>query len=803
LTPRDAFSLRTAPSDRWTFGTTPTAIDPELAVWRGPLELEEIAASREFPRGFEQQLAAGGADRQPAENATMRDLFQTLERIEGLGPWRHLWHTLLALVPAAALAWLLRRHRPYSTMVGRSRLLAFSALAAALLATSLIHRTVLGLARPVLGASVSSMLAHVSQDPLPTSRILELQEVGRGLPDDAFWLVVAALVGALPLYFGGLAWRVARRPSEPPPRALWRRTLAAGAFLYVAAGLAWLWVLTGLPKGLAELFPWAAAQGVLRLFEAPENRPELLLPGSLVVLVSAAALLLAAGWRGLVFASTCWLAALALVHRERLLGEALAPELGLVVLLVAGLAAIPLLIRTLGAVLPVAWVRRGRGAVALVIPAAALLFHELPPGAVLLAGAGALGLGLLWATSGAFAQLVPRLPVGRHLARHPILFAVPFAVAGIALGYPLAAPGEELDPARLSDLVFHWRKVLPSFLGVGLALLLWRRQRGTGRRLLGSAELLGAAVLYAAFLVGPTTTWLGLVPVPLLVASAIGRSGLFLPETARAALLPLDRGGGIDTRRAARAFVEAEVPRRRVEAAVQSLTKELEQAKLTPQEYEKRVAEYRDFWAPAEEPHPSAVAFTLGDRDFTASVLAFLRIGLLLATGPIVISLYQYLPVSRVSYPFPVADFLTFLLTAVLKWGLYAAFFGLLFANLRGQTGLTKGLHLFLAIGIPFLTYRLLGAESLGDLRPFAFWITQLFVFFGLLGVLAGDLRLLRLAGLPAGRLRLVHRLPALYAFGSTVAAAILPTFLAAVAGRFGEAVKFFMEMVIPGANSP
>ncbi len=173
--------------------------------------------------------------------------------------------------------------------------------------------------------------------------------------------------------------------------------------------------------------------------------------------------------------------------------------------------------------------------------------------------------------------------------------------------------------------------------------------------------------------------------------------------------------------------------------------------------------------------------------------------GLLIAFFPLLISLYQYLPTSKVSYPFPVADFVVFVSLATLKWGLYAAFFGLFYAGLRGETGLSKGVYLFFAIATPYAIQRFLGASDLSEIQPLMFWLAQLFVFFSVLGVLAGDFQMLRRSGFAFRDLRAVHRLPALSAFASSLVATIVPAIVALFAGKISDLVGFFIDLIIPG----
>ena len=82
-------------------------------------------------------------------------------------------------------------------------------------------------------------------------------------------------------------------------------------------------------------------------------------------------------------------------------------------------------------------------------------------------------------------------------------------------------------------------------------------------------------------------------------------------------------------------------------------------------------------------------------------------------------------------------------------------------------------------------------------MRPFILWAAQLFLFCSLLGLLAVDYRLLRKSGFKFRDLRVVHDLPTLSAYASTVMAALIPGVVALFTGRLTDFVRFFLDTII------
>jgi hypothetical protein len=224
-----------------------------------------------------------------------------------------------------------------------------------------------------------------------------------------------------------------------------------------------------------------------------------------------------------------------------------------------------------------------------------------------------------------------------------------------------------------------------------------------------------------------------------------------------------------------------------------------------PEEYEKKLAAYESHLGGKvkldrvnESVSARAAVFAMGEGSARDNTIMALRVGVPLAFAPFVVALYQYLPTRGISYPYPFADLLAFLIAVTATWLMSVFFFGYFYVHLRGDTGLGKGVHLFAAIVAPFAVYRILHTESLTDMQAFLFWAQQLFLFLTLLGLLGVDYPLLRKNGFRMRDLRSIHNLPALSSYASTVLASVATAALAAVTGRFGEVVQFFMKTIIP-----
>lgn len=134
------------------------------------------------------------------------------------------------------------------------------------------------------------------------------------------------------------------------------------------------------------------------------------------------------------------------------------------------------------------------------------------------------------------------------------------------------------------------------------------------------------------------------------------------------------------------------------------------------------------------------------------------------------------------------------LLLAAIQWPLTGFFFGYFYPDIRGGNGWTKGLVYFATIVTPpLLGFLLFESDRLPESGIFAFWICQNFIQSVLVGLFAGDYRVLRDCGLSWRHLRDVHNLGVLTAYGSSVVVAIAGAISAAVAsGAVSALGQFF-----------
>ena len=170
--------------------------------------------------------------------------------------------------------------------------------------------------------------------------------------------------------------------------------------------------------------------------------------------------------------------------------------------------------------------------------------------------------------------------------------------------------------------------------------------------------------------------------------------------------------------------------------------------------------------------------------------------GAFLAAVPLIITLYEYLPNRVIAFPYPTADLLAVLLQSIAGWLLIALFFGFFYVHIRGQSGLSKGLAMCVAVVAPVSVYRLLNVPSLNELRPFLLWAIQMFAFCTLLGG-AADYRTLREHGYQLRDLLTLNNLPWISVYASSIVAALVPAVIALVSGKLGDVVKFFIDTVL------
>lgn len=109
-----------------------------------------------------------------------------------------------------------------------------------------------------------------------------------------------------------------------------------------------------------------------------------------------------------------------------------------------------------------------------------------------------------------------------------------------------------------------------------------------------------------------------------------------------------------------------------------------------------------------------------------------------------------------------------------LAWLSYGFIFGYFYPHIRGNNGIQKGLALLLTIVVPEVVWTALAAPLDNDnWLSLSFWILQVFVHTMLLGLVAGDLAIMRANGFRWGHLLEFHRMASLSAWASTVILAV------------------------------
>lgn len=749
LTANDRVTVHFGNLAPWIVPPLPVEMRDGRATWRGPVATPPSGAV--VALGRDSRAATGlPPERAPreesAELTSLREFVQHFEVSDRPSLPRQAWRTLIVLIPFLVLAFLARRAR-----FGESATWRKLAAVAAVLAVWRIWPLLLAAIDAGQGLWLDRAVAFVfwrsgvrpSEATPWTDRFLDTG-------DNAFWLLFVALVAMVPLYFDsavrtGLRWHSGERGER---RALGRSVLGGA--------LAGLWGALFATALLASAARWAVEVGL-------KVDPRL----------SAAV------------AGAAWWSILAL----------------------AGLAALPLVAWLLGALVPFARYRgRARWLAAAALVVLALLMPRLPA-PWLLACAGALMVvGLGWVVVHGLPRLGALRRLGAWADHRPVLFLSGLFLLGLILARPFAAKDSGL--VELGSFAAELGQVFPYVLAAGVVLVLLEAARGSQEVLLPREILAAGGYLYAVFLLNSASTWM-FVPVIFLTGLLLAGVWLFRPQTETEKLEAALPEGRRNPRLLIQSAMESTELGSRLLRIRQALTEKLETMDLKPQEYEERLAEYQDYVKSKanrqELPYglePRDLIFAVGEPTVHANTVTALRWGAFLALGPLLVAVYQYLPTRGIPHAFPIMDLLTFLIGATASWLLYAFFFGYFFVHLRGNSGLTKGNHLFSMIAIPFAVYHLLHAPTFEQVRPFLLWVVQLFLFFSLLGLLAFDYGLLRRNGFRFKDLRLVHDMPALSAYASTLIATVVSAVAAALTGEARDVVSFFLENILPRVPS-
>jgi hypothetical protein len=435
-----------------------------------------------------------------------------------------------------------------------------------------------------------------------------------------------------------------------------------------------------------------------------------------------------------------------------------------------------------------------------------LLLPVITIGQVLVVVGCLIVLGVVWLVINGLRQSHTVNRVVAFARRWPWLFVALVALIALVIVAPIQGT-KSLQVSDIASLMIQLDSLFLYFLGLALILIMRedvRRQRG--RSVLGVEVIEIGALFFAIFLINSSTSWL-FIPVPFLVGLFIARFWLLQwPSSLKSgewedALIQ----SAEDRKELIQDILDASSAKTQFANYQKTLDEKLATDEITPDVRDQKLKDFSNHYEEMLElkeikpgyKSPDTV-FAIGESSVWDNTRIFLRYGALLAVFPVLIALYEYLPTTQASFPYPIATLIVFLIQSTVSWMLYAFFFGYFYVHLNGNSGLIKGLYLCGAIVLTFAVYPLLNAQSLEQLQPFLLWTAQVFLFCTLLGLLAADYRLLRQNGFRTRHLLVVHNLPALSVYASTVVAAVAPTVLALVTGRLNDLVTFFLNTVLP-----
>jgi len=628
------------------------------------------------------------------------------------------------------------------------------------------------------------------------TQALETSKVVSRFAQNMLWLTFIVLTSLSPLYFGKLQ------------RA---QFLQLKSISLSRAKVVWLFVrLVLVAIILYGCFMFTAYKDVLFLSEFLKNfdlnidaglwlyslKPPVLVFFGGLVLIS-----FLFGLSAIVFSISQLLVAIFFV--EYSVESEMPRSLWSVVLLFSAIGAYPLVYGLLKKVLNLkeTQFRRPLMQVAAILVGLALSFPLIEVKYLLIVSSAALFVGIGWVSISTLLATHNRSRYFNYISLSNKQIVLLLALLGVVIGWPISEPNKELKFFIISQL----KDVFDTFPGIivatSLLLILWNAAKNEPKALVSKHAITVGVFFYAIFLIGANTTWL-LVPVPFLVAISIGFYWMFKDPKDLKYLFPgrLTRVVIITLRNAISALQQ----KKELSFIEKALKNKLRNIELTPKEYHQKLSEYKEqiITGPTLHENPRAFIFKTGVADFPGNIAASLKVGTLLAFIPVVITMYQQLPLLRVDYPNPLGDYIAFLILTTAKWLFYAAIFGIFMPFIKGETGLSKGINYFLVIVTPFALFNLLGTKSFEDMKPFFFWMGQVFAYCTLLGVLSLDYRLLKQSGFGFRELKAFHNLPTISAYASMFTAAVVPAIIALFANKFSEITKFFIDAILPNMPS-
>jgi hypothetical protein len=286
--------------------------------------------------------------------------------------------------------------------------------------------------------------------------------------------------------------------------------------------------------------------------------------------------------------------------------------------------------------------------------------------------------------------------------------------------------------------------------------------------------LITGMIFFSIFVINSTTS-LFLIPIPFLVALLVVRVWLFIPPEHAVQL----NAGLKETSGKRQAFIQDILIADRVANQLDRLNKAFsktptdinveetyDRLKIKLDERKEKIILKTDGLTARD------TVFVYGEKNLWENALTMVYSGLVLALVPFSFFLYDFLPKTEIRYPYPFTNILITMFQALASWLIYAFFFGYFYPNIRGRTGLAKGMAMFVAVVVPFALYRVLSTQSLEEMASFFLWALQIFLFFTLLGLIT-DLRILQKTRHKTRDILVIHNWPAISAYISTIIAAV------------------------------
>ncbi len=397
------------------------------------------------------------------------------------------------------------------------------------------------------------------------------------------------------------------------------------------------------------------------------------------------------------------------------------------------------------------------------------------------------------------------------LATVPLLFSLARLLApglrgitrlGLAIG---TAAVLVLGP--LPEHSFWWQATVSSVAGklvpalrLLAAVFLVRILRDTSRAgdwaVLEEAERDAGIVLALTYFFMPSHQWLSVI-VTFAVGWLLLRTWVFVPRriTAHADVPATIR----DVIRLNEAELALRAMKKAMRAKLATGEVDFAEYELKVRGMEATVDELRAKVQPSGDAAPAAVLSSGNAMAPWERAMVGARYGLLFAIPWLALFLRDFHAGTAPNRAYEWLDAIGSTMHAMAQWPLLGFFFGYFYSHLRGESGVSKGGYLFLAVVTPALAATTLATPtSTAAWISFSFWALQLLIHCILLGFIAGDYETLRASGLGWRHVVDVHNLGAMAAWGSTLLLAIGAAATTAATTQAGALIMQALQTVVP-----